>query len=731
MTVAFFLRLALYITALGIPWFHAGIVIDYDLFGIGLYFLLIPGQALIAYFLAPQRRRWRTALAAAGIFQLGLMALFSGYGGGVFLYLAGGVWSFTATWLLFRFRWRIAAVPELLFLASIYVRLVNFTRGNPLPGPAGEGLPQILLFIGIAALLGHLLTVMFAIRRPGEERNLRREYLAVAGVAIPLLLALVLLMPPDFVSHSVVFNQLFDPPEPEFQPLDEEAEGFPGGNLRGRSPLEEERGRNGQPGLLGMPADQWGEGDRQGDQEGDGQGEGGRQYAVMIVSSPADPTYLADGYFEEFDQVEGFRRVRGNPLNEIVSRRLLETWRNPDLPRDLARLETDIFVLNTLPDRVMAYLPLSAEPTVFDSSVYPFTYAYPHAAAISVADPYDWIQVRDFTPAEREELSPYLELPLDSASEARFRAWLDPLIEEGMSPGERTLAILRGFEEHLYEIGFEEDVSVEAMKYFLFDSRRGDCTEFSNTAAILGRMAGVPTRVVTGYLASSGLQTLSHLQGLMMLRENIPALQEEPLEELFLVTTAHRHSWTQFYLPDYGWIDFETTQYAIPPLPGGDPNSQDVVIPLIENRTVEGVNFAVPWRLIGEAALALFVVGGFGLYSFRYGREFYLASLVRHSDRRGLLAAEKLLLIKLANEGVELKRRSETPREYAEQIPELAGFADLYDQLRFRDSLDDDARRELKLKLLAEIEAVVASRRRPGIGGALRRIFTLRGLNYR
>lgn len=728
MTIAFLLRLFLYLAAMAIPYFHAGVVIDYDLFGLGLYFLLIPLQAGAAFFFSPPKRSGKEALLVFAGLQLILTLVLSGMGRGALIYLAAGLWSWGATYALFRFRWRAAAVPELLYLGSIYVRLINFTRGASFPA-SGPGISQLLLFLGVAAVLAHLLTVMFALRRPNEERGSIKEYLLLAAVVVPLLLATALLVPPDFVEHSVVFNQLFEPPEPEYRPLDEEAEGFPGGNLQGRSRLAEERGRNGQPGLYGLPADQWGEGQEQG--EGEGEGQGGRQYAVMIVSSPQDPTYLADGYFENFDAVRGFGKERQNPLNEIISRRLLETWRNPTLPNDRARLDTEIFVLSTIPERVMAYIPLSAEPTVFDSSVFPFTYSYPHISAISVSDPYDWLRIRDFTPREENDLQKYLEIPLDSASRARFEGYLTELIDDEMSLGEKALAILQGFDEHLYEIGFEEDVSVEAMEHFLFETKRGDCTEFSNTTAILGRLAGIPTRVVTGYLASSGLQTLSHLQGLMTLQQNIPSLQEEPLEELFLVTTAHRHSWTQFYLPDYGWIDFETTEYAIPPLPGGDPNSQDVVIPLIEDRTVPGTEFSVPWRLIGETAASLLLLTFAALYLFRYSREAWLRMRIGRGDRRGLLAAERLLLLLLANEGVRLKQRSETPREYSAEIPALERFAELYDQLRFRVAINDEERSRLTGELTAEIDRVVASKRRPGLKGGLLRIFSLKSLGYR
>jgi len=83
-----------------------------------------------------------------------------------------------------------------------------------------------------------------------------------------------------------------------------------------------------------------------------------------------------------------------------------------------------------------------------------------------------------------------------------------------------------------------------------------------------------------------------------MLRNAIALLRDFPLEELFLVTTAHRHSWVQYYIPDYGWIDFETTSSAIPPVGMGDPNARDVVIPLLGEEPSLTPIAVFPWRKV-------------------------------------------------------------------------------------------------------------------------------------
>jgi transglutaminase-like putative cysteine protease len=108
-----------------------------------------------------------------------------------------------------------------------------------------------------------------------------------------------------------------------------------------------------------------------------------------------------------------------------------------------------------------------------------------------------------------------------------------------------------------------------------------------------------------------------------MLRQALPPLQAFPLEELFLVTTAHRHSWAQFWLPRYGWVDFATTSFAIPPLGFGDPNNRDVVIPLIREDSPLVPIPIFPWKTLLRFICILGVLCIAALYGFRYGRELW------------------------------------------------------------------------------------------------------------
>lgn len=75
----------------------------------------------------------------------------------------------------------------------------------------------------------------------------------------------------------------------------------------------------------------------------------------------------------------------------------------------------------------------------------------------------------------------------------------------------------------------------DPVDYFLFDSRRGFCTQFASAMAVLARSAGIPARLVTGYAAG-------HLT-----------------RGQFVVTDADAHAWPELWIDGRGWVTFEPT----------------------------------------------------------------------------------------------------------------------------------------------------------------------------
>ncbi len=75
---------------------------------------------------------------------------------------------------------------------------------------------------------------------------------------------------------------------------------------------------------------------------------------------------------------------------------------------------------------------------------------------------------------------------------------------------------------------------------FLFGSKKGYCVHFSSAFTYMARSAGLPARVVTGYLMNSS----------------------DTYEKYLVVRESAAHAWVEVYLKDEGWIRVESTRYA-------------------------------------------------------------------------------------------------------------------------------------------------------------------------
>ncbi len=748
MQILFYTRLILYLLVFGLPIIHPSIAVPYDRNGLWMWFFLVPGEMLISFYLWPPRFRIRIGLyAGAGLLCVSIL-VFSGFSSYTFFYVGAAFAAFILTLLIFKMgpRGNGVAILEQFALVFLYYKLLNFSRSSESIARESSGITLILFILIVCTFFLHGMVLYLSAFHHERKRGRLRELFLFFALAVPVVLLVVILLPKDFVTHTIVFNILKPEPKPQPIPLNEYGEGLEGGNLLSMDPWSDQRrGGDGSTGSLeqdgaedrqdggsydegqgfleGIPSDQW---------YGQGSGQGGddKQYAVMIIASSMEPVYAADGYYGKFDPQRGFLLSRDQKLNDLTFTRLLETWQERDTSGDMKRFPQEIFYLSTLPDRVLAYKPNRIEPTVLNRKYHPFDFTYNTVSLISWSNLQDWRAIRGLSAGEIRDLEGYLEIDLPENTRESFQSHLESAVGGKGGYFEKVQAIFESFSSYQYELGFTDDVSVAHIEKFLVDIKSGDCTEFSNTAAILARLAGVPSRVVTGWLAASELQSTAHRRGIRLLREVIEPLRDFQPYELFLVTSAHRHSWVQLYMPGYGWLDFDPTSFGIPPVGGIGFGDMNVVIPLIQiEEEVPTLQF--PWMLIMRTFLFLAVVVLVGLYIYRYSMELHLKRLAGKKDEYSLRALYTLLLMKLSSNGYTLKDPSTTALEYASAHPELERFADLYTTLRYRSIYEPDQKKKLLHEIRSSYRKALDRGKKPGILGALKRITSLRGLYYR
>ncbi|MPZ14036.1 MAG: DUF4129 domain-containing protein, partial [Chloroflexi bacterium] len=104
-------------------------------------------------------------------------------------------------------------------------------------------------------------------------------------------------------------------------------------------------------------------------------------------------------------------------------------------------------------------------------------------------------------------------------------------------------------EEHLRTFTYSTRVPVppserDWVDFLLFDSKQGYCDYYATAMTVMLRSVGIPARVATGYVTG----------------------EFDPLNQSYLVTEQHAHTWTEVYFPGYGWISFEpSANRPVPP----------------------------------------------------------------------------------------------------------------------------------------------------------------------
>jgi hypothetical protein len=764
--ILFGTRLFLYLFAFLIPFIHPAIVVPYDLVGIVFWFFIVPGEMAIAFFLSPPKFDIKIWLISAVCFPAVILFFIMGISLDTLSFFLGALLFFFITAVIFKTEGRghPLAVLEIFFLAFLYYKYLNFSRASELIAEASSGITQIILIVCISAFFIHAVVLYLSSFPKSLKKRGRREIFLFTSMIVPLALLLALILPPDAVKNVPFLNTIQE--DIETVPLDGSDRGIDdGGGTEGEDGLGGEKGE-----LEGIPSDQWGD-----NISGRG-GTEGKEYAVMIVATPISPVYAAEMYYDNFDPVKGFLYNNGNYLNQLNQMRLIESWQWNDWETDRMREPIKLFFLSIPSQRVLAYKPYTVEPTILNEKNRPFSYIYRSVSGISFSTEEEWFKAEGLSKSEKEKLKDYLKLDLKKEHEEVFQDYVDYAYESGenklkefLAEFEKKLqeednlteeviekinetinqisarikelennrgyyvklwALLNGFSIYQYEIGFEEHKDVEFIADFLSRTKTGDCTEFSNALAILARMVGIPSRVVTGYLASHDLQQMTHKRGIAILREKIDILKEFPIEDLILVTTMHAHSWTQVYIPEYGWIDIETTSTAIPPPMGFGFGNNDVVIPIYEKDHYQSDRFVFPWMMLTGIVVLALVLLITGLYTFRYLREAYLFYRSRKNDEAGLRALYELLLMKLAACGFTVKPRSKTALEYAKEYPQLTDFARLYTELHYNLGLTPEAKARFWKYLRESYQKIITESTKPGFIPGVRRIFSLQGLKY-
>ena len=188
----------------------------------------------------------------------------------------------------------------------------------------------------------------------------------------------------------------------------------------------------------------------------------------------------------------------------------------------------------------------------------------------------------------------YMGLP--SSVPDRVLALARELTATEPTPYDRAVAL----EHYLRQFPYTLDVTMPSLgqdsaEYFLFILQKGYCDYYATAMVVLSRAAGLPARLVTGYVA-----------------ENF-----DEARNAYIITADQAHAWAEVYFPGYGWITFEPTsgRSAIPRPSEPLPELPDEFFPSFEPLIAD--RFLSPDLWLKTIGLSILIVIGLAVTGWR------------------------------------------------------------------------------------------------------------------
>jgi transglutaminase-like putative cysteine protease len=326
------------------------------------------------------------------------------------------------------------------------------------------------------------------------------------------------------------------------------------------------------------------------------------------------------------------------------------------------------------------------------------------ATAVTSRLRYDMVSFLDYTyGADETQANIRRALELPPAFNPRTIAYARELRAAHRGDAEIIQAVLRRFNEGYTYTLSPPPLGEHSVDEFIFTTRKGFCEHYSSAFAIIMRAAGIPARVVTGYLGG----------------------EVNPIGGYLTVRQFDAHAWNEVWLRGEGWVRVDPTAAVAPAriergIAGAlaDASALPLLIrgsyPLIRELRLTWDSLANSWnhRVLGytpERQRALLTQVGIDDATWRTLALLLLAVAGAMTLVLGLLMLQRLrarvgdpvklaymtFCRKLADRGI-ARGVDEGPLSYAERVsrarPDLEAlvqrFVTLYVRLRYGDAVD-------------------------------------------
>ena len=258
----------------------------------------------------------------------------------------------------------------------------------------------------------------------------------------------------------------------------------------------------------------------------------------------------------------------------------------------------------------------------------------------------------------------YLQLPKDNSKKIRDLA--EDITKDYTNQYDKAEAIcnyLKGNYKYSTKLN-KLPKGKDPVEYFLFEEKKGYCTYFASSMAILCRNVGIPTRYVEGAFIN----------------------YKQKKDDAFVVKSGASHAWTEIYLEGFGWvrmdptpgyegnsinwgrIDYSKTNESGYDVPLPEQTDTTQIISLIENNSHNYVFRWIKYITILVGIIVFLILCVLLLYKWNERRIYKKAS-----NREKLFICMKKIFSSLNKSGYPIKY-GETIKEYLERLKSDESF---------------------------------------------------------
>jgi len=300
---------------------------------------------------------------------------------------------------------------------------------------------------------------------------------------------------------------------------------------------------------------------------------------VMLLAQLDEPRYLRDGYFELYtgsgwqkDQNAIFPSDRVWEQDDLIYRKVFsqKVIKNPKVINyTVIPISGTINRVPVPGDAFELRLQVDGKGSrfkggVLDQSTLPKYFGKSYVPDESIV-PTKRVQIKE--PTIRDAFT------MVSTTD-RVREYAEKVTKSSKTDYEKALAIKNAIETSArYNLkAAAVPANLDAVDYFLFDSKEGYCDLFATAMVVMARCAGIPARYATGYY---------------------PIHNEKDGLGRTVLRSSDRHAWAELFFQDAGWVTFDTTEGALQ-IEGSELGGTGVKIPWYETQVFQvGMNVAL------------------------------------------------------------------------------------------------------------------------------------------